>query len=89
MLRRVCTYGFLFVLMLLLASCNATKFVPEGQYLLNKARVKCVDDKSVSASDLSSYLRQHQNTEILGFWKMQLHVYNTAPTDTTTKTSRA
>ena len=89
MLRRVCTYGFLFVLMLLLASCNATKFVPEGQYLLNKARVKCVDDKSVSASDLSSYLRQHQNTEILGFWKMQLHVYNTAPTDTTTKTKKA
>ena len=70
------------------ASCNTTKFVPEGQYLLNKARVKCVDDKSVSASDLRSYLRQKQNTEIFGFWKLQLHVYNTAPTDTTSKTNK-
>ena len=71
-----------------LASCNTTKFVPEGQYLLNKARVKCVDDKSVSASDLRSYLRQKQNTEIFGFWKLQLHVYNTAPSDTTSKANK-
>ena len=73
---------------IVLASCNTTKFVPEGQYLLNKARVRCVDDKSVSASDLRSYLRQKQNTEIFGFWKLQLHVYNTAPTDTTSKTNK-
>ena len=73
---------------IVLASCNTTKFVPEGQYLLNKARVKCVDDKSVSASDLRSYLRQKQNTEIFGFWKLQLHVYNTAPTDTTTQANK-
>jgi len=63
-------------------SCNATKFVPEGQYLLNKARVKCVDDKTVSVSTLRNYLRQKQNTEILGFWKLQLDIYNTAPADT-------
>ena len=69
-------------------SCNTTKFVPEGQYLLNKARVKCVDDKQVSASDLNGYLRQHQNTEIFGFWKLQLHVYNTAPRDTTSKSNK-
>ena len=73
---------------IVLASCNTTKFVPEGQYLLNKARVKCVDDKSVSASDLRSYLRQKQNTEIFGFWKLQLHVYNTAPSDTTSKANK-
>ena len=58
-----------------LASCNTTKFVPEGQYLLNKAKVRCVDDKNVSATELRSYLRQKQNTEIFGFWKLQLHIY--------------
>ena len=73
---------------LVLASCNTTKFVPEGHYLLNKAKVKCVDDKSVSTGELRSYLRQKQNTEIFGFWKLQLHVYNTAPSDTTTKTNK-
>lgn len=72
----------------LLASCNTTKFVPQGQYLLNKAKVKCVDDKSVSGADLQKYLRQRQNTEIFGFWKLQLHIYDTAPLDTTTKSNR-
>lgn len=92
MLGAVRTYGFrclsIALLAVLLASCNATKFVPQDKYLLNKVRVKCVDDKNVSTGTLSNYVRQKQNTEIFGFWKLQLHVYNTAPMDTTTK-SRA
>lgn len=96
MLRVVRTYGkatftnscLLLVICLLLASCNTTKFVPQDQYLLNKVRVKCVDDKSVSTGTLSNYVRQKQNTEIFGFWKLQLHVYNTAPLDTTTKSNK-
>ena len=71
-----------------MSSCNTTKFVPEGQYLLNKARVKCVDDKKVATGELRNYLRQKQNTEIFGFWKLQLDVYNTAPIDTTTKAKK-
>ena len=87
MLRALRTYGFwLLAIVVVLSSCNTTKYVPEGQYLLNKARVKCVDDKKVP--DMRSYLRQRQNTEIFGFWKLQLHVYNTAPTDTTTKSKK-
>ena len=96
MLRVLWTYGFrgrgaalmLCVMALLLASCNATKFVPQDKYLLNKARVKCVDDKTVDTGSLRNYLRQKQNTEVFGFWKLQLHVYNTAPADTTTKANR-
>lgn len=96
MLRALRTYGkkrfvissLMMVLALLFASCNTTKFVPQDQYLLNKARIKCVDDKSVPVGDLRSYLRQKQNTEIFGFWKLQLHVYNTAPLDTTTKAQK-
>lgn len=88
MRNRLCTYGLWIVTVVMLVSCNATKFVPEGQYLLNKARVKCVDDKNVSGVELRSYLRQRQNTEIFGFWKLQLDVYNTAPADTTTKSKK-
>ena len=76
------------LIVLFFCSCNTTKFVPQGDYLLNKARVKCVDDKSVNTNQLRNYLRQKQNTEIFGFWKLQLHVYNTAPTDTTTKSKK-
>ena len=85
MLRKLCIYGFL---CLILASCNTTKYVPQDQYLLDKAYVKCTDDKSVSTGELGGYLRQKQNTEIFGFWKLQLHIYNTAPLDTTTKSKR-
>lgn len=92
MLGAVRTYGFrclsIALLAVLFASCNTTKFVPQDKYLLNKVRVKCVDDKNVSTGALAGYVRQKQNTEIFGFWKLQLHIYNTAPVDTTTK-SRA
>mgnify|MGYP004615552059 FL=1 len=70
---------------LLFSACSTTKFVPEGKYLLNKAHIKVKDTKDVTSSDLNDYLRQKQNTEILGFWKLQLDIYNTAPADTTTK----
>ena len=73
---------------MVLASCNTTKYVPQGQYLLDKAYVKCTDDKNVSTAELRNYLRQRQNTEIMGFWKLQLDVYNTAPRDTTTKSKK-
>ena len=72
----------------LLCSCKSTKYVPEGSYLLDKAKVKVMDSKDESTSGLDDYLRQKQNTEILGFWKLQLHVYNTAPADTTTKSKK-
>ena len=92
MLRVLCKYGFCFlavgVILVAFSACNTTKFVPQDKYLLDKARVKCVDDKTVPTADLRRYLRQKQNTEIFGFWKLQLHVYNTAPTDTTTKSNK-
>mgnify|MGYP003501417266 CR=1 FL=1 len=53
------------------SACNLTKFVPEGEYLLNKANVKVEDTKDVAAAELRNYLQQKQNTEILGFWKLQ------------------
>jgi len=79
---------FLAVLVLLLSACNATKFIPDNEYLLNKAHVVVTDTKEVDPTDLKSYLRQQPNSEILGFWKLQLHIYNTAPADTTTKSKK-
>ncbi len=72
----------------LLSACNTTKFVPEGQFLLNKAIVKVDDSKEVASTELRNYLQQKQNTEIFGFWKLQLDIYNTAPVDTSKWTSK-
>ena len=76
-------------LLLLLLGCNSTKFVPEGQYLLNKVAIKTDQKELASKDELESFLRQTPNTEILGFWKLQLGVYNRSGKDTTKWINRA
>ncbi len=70
------------ILSVVLASCSYTKSVPDGEYLLNKTKVKVTDTKAVSADELNNYLRQTENSEVFGFWKLQLNVYNWAGQDT-------
>lgn len=76
------------VFCLLLTACDTAKFVPQGKYLLNKTRIVIDDAHEVESKELKNYLKQTNNTEILGFWKLQLDIYNTAPTDTTKKIDR-
>lgn len=76
------------VMLLLLTSCNTTKFVPQNKYLLNDVKIKVEDTKDVQSSDMMKYVQQKQNTEVLGFWKLQLAIYNTASLDTTKWTSK-
>ena len=60
-------YFFYIVLVLLVVSCNATKKVPSGSYLLNKVKIN-TDTRSVSESDLKPYLRQRPNSSMLFFF---------------------
>jgi len=76
--------GLVTLLGLLLCACNTTKFVPEDEQLLYKVHINIDGTNAVQPSDLRRYLRQTQNTEILGFWKLRLDLYNTAPLDTLT-----
>lgn len=66
------------LLLLVMSACNTLKFVPEDKLLLNKTKVSVEDSKDVHSEDLTKYLQQHQNSEIFGFWKLQLHVYDMA-----------
>lgn len=65
------------------ASCHTTKFVPEGKYLLNKARIEVKDNPEISRKEMRNYLRQTQNHEVFGGWKLQLNVYNWSGRDST------
>ena len=67
---------------LLFASCNLTKYVPDGEYLLDKVNIK-TDNKDIKRDDLKEYLRQTPNAAIFGIWRMQLGIYNLAGKDTT------
>ncbi len=64
------------VLALTFTSCHTTKFIPEGKYLLDKASVKVTDTKDVHASELRNYLRQDNNSEVFGFWKARLNIWD-------------
>ena len=60
---------------LLLASCNSTRFVPEGKYLLNRISVRS-DNKNLKHDELKIHVRQKENLRILGVLKFHLGVYN-------------
>ena len=62
------------VFLIAIVSCDATKRVPEGEYLLEKNRV-IVNEKKTSNQEISSFLRQKPNTKVLGI-PFSLHLYN-------------
>jgi outer membrane protein assembly factor BamA len=57
------------------SACRTTKYVPENEYLLAKVDV-VIDNKEIDKNDLKTYLKQKPNTEIFGFWKFHLNLYN-------------
>ncbi len=69
------------ILVLLLSACNSTKYVPDGDYLLDKVSIK-TDNKDLSKSELKEYLRQTPNAAVFGIFRMQLGIYNFAGKDT-------
>jgi len=75
-------FGLLILITLLLWSCNTTKYVPAGEYLLNKVSIKS-DNKEIKKDGLKEYIRQTPNAAVFGAFRMQLGVYNLAGRDTT------
>ena len=59
----------------MLPSCSSTKFVPQGNYLLNDVEVH-VDNKKFAREKLKAQLKQEENQKILGFLKFHLGLYN-------------
>lgn len=71
----------------LLWGCSSTKFVPDGEYLLDKVVIKS-DIKDIAQAELNEYRRQTPNTFVLGLFRTQLGIYNLSPKDTTSKWNR-
>ena len=49
------------IALLCIASCSTTKYVADGDYLLDDINVKC-DDPEIDATDLYDYVIQQPNT---------------------------
>lgn len=66
----------------LLSGCNASKDLPEGQYMLDKVLIKS-DSKYVEAAELYPYVRQQANAKWFAAFKVPLGTYAMAGQDTT------
>lgn len=75
-------YTILLYLALSLASCFATKFVPDGSYLLDEVKIH-TDNKEIKPSDMRLYVRQNPNSKWFSTIKTQLYVYNWSGRDST------
>ncbi|WP_373825034.1 BamA/TamA family outer membrane protein [Bacteroides heparinolyticus] len=80
-------YTILATVLLLLASCSSTKYVPDGSYLLDEVRIH-TDNKDVKPSNLSIYLRQTPNSKWFSLIKTQLYIYNWSGRDSTRSINR-
>ena len=74
----------LIVLLVVLGSCSSSRHVPPGNYLLDKVSLEFNDStKTVSATEMSSYIRQMPNHKMLWSIKFRLGVYNMSGKDST------
>lgn len=73
-------FGFM-SLVFFVSGCRSTKYVPEGEQLLNRVQIKSTSSSDVSKSQLKSYLRQDANHRILGVWRLYLGIYNLSGRD--------
>ena len=68
----------------MLQSCQMTRYVPEGQTLLNTVRVRTVGDyKDVNTASLRNYVRQRPNARWFSTLRLPLAAYSLSGTDTT------
>lgn len=70
------------VVIAVLSSCSVTKFVPDGQYLLNEVKVTS-DDKDANVSGINSYIQQIPNARWFSSLRVPLHTYSLSGRDST------
>ena len=64
------------IAVLMMSACSETKFVPEGQYLLDKARVVNLSKEPLNTAELSEYVVQRGNSRWFSTAKIPLKTYS-------------
>ena len=78
------SYKWIYILSfsLLLIGCSSTKFIPNGQYLLEDVKIESAD-KGLDASTLQAYIRQKGNSKWFSLFKIPMATYSLAGRDST------
>ncbi|MCQ2336644.1 MAG: BamA/TamA family outer membrane protein [Paludibacteraceae bacterium] len=81
MTRKIASILFIILVALTLTSCQITKYVPDGQYLLYKVKI-LPDTKNVKSYDIQPYLRQMPNPKLFDAIPFNLGLYSLSSPDT-------
>lgn len=77
-------FSILLLVVFLLASCSETKYVADGDYLLDRAILKTDSTgKGISTSQLKPYIRQRGNSRWFSSVKVPLKAYSLSGRDST------
>ena len=68
------------LLMGMMISCSSSKFIPKGNYLLDKVEVTC-SNSEVNTSTLEPYIRQTPNSRWFSLVKVPLGIYSISGRD--------
>ena len=79
--RRQVAEAAVAIVVMLLCSCSATKFVPNGEHLLAKVELKA-DQKGFNAAPLMPYVQQKANSKWFSLFKIPLGIYALSGRDT-------
>lgn len=71
---------FIVSLSALLAACSPTKYVPDGEYLLEEVRIVS-DTKEVKGGDMKGFVRQQPNSKWFSLAKIPLYTYSLSGRD--------
>ena len=74
----------MFMVLVFLSSCRLTKYVPDGQYLLDNNNIEFIKDSSnyqvkVDLDDLNSILKQQPNRKIFLGYRFHLKFFHRNP----------
>lgn len=78
---------YLCSVLLFLSSCSVSRFVPEGEYLLDKVSIQS-DSSELKTGPLSLYVRQHPNGRWFNLWRVPMLPYMLSGTDSTSRWNR-
>ncbi len=70
-------YVIFLAITILFTACRTTKYVEDGQLLLDKVTIQG-NTATVENTEINDYIRQSANARAFGFWRVNLHVYNLA-----------
>lgn len=82
MVKKARIYVYFLTVLLLLSGCSVSKFIPDGQYLLDEVHVRS-DNKEIKSSEMYSYVRQKPNSKWFSLVKLPMYIYCASGKDST------